>query len=603
VAAFLHRDETGGSLSAAVVAAPVFGTAMVKAPSAEPLYLGDDDRPWFAWLHRPAPTTAVGVGLVIVPPFGYEAVCAHLGLRHLAEAAARAGVVAVRIDLDGTGDSAGDDLDPDRATGWRASIAAAADLARANGASRIVFAGVRLGAALAAQVAGERNDTAGLVAIAPATSGKRWLREMRVLQQAMGVAPPPGRPAPGAGDEATGFALTEQTRESIGAIDLERTSARPAPAVLLLDRHDLPPTEKWIAHLRTLGAVVDARLVSGYTEMVLDPHKAEVPTEIIAATVEFALTRPQLATEPLAPKPKTSRVARLGTVVEEPVTIDGYVRGILTRPATGPSPRRALVLLNAGCVRRIGPNRLHVMMARRYAASGTIVLRVDLSGIGDSPPRPGMPERLVYHDHALDEIEAILGWCSRAGIDKTIVAGLCSGGYYALKAAAAGQPLAGIVVMNPGQPGTALDAAPYQATSEAARYSRQMFNVDAWKKLLRGGVKVGYMASIFKKRGRERVASSFKDIARRVGIPLDDDLGTELLQLARANVAMTFLFCSEDPALPHFRERAGSVAPRLEARSALEVRLIEGPDHTFTPRWSHALLLDEVERALDRVQA
>jgi hypothetical protein len=75
-------------------------------------YFGPDDRPLFGWLCKPARTRRTAV--VIVPPFGYEAICAARSLRHFAEAAAREQLIALRFDLDGTGDSAGDDLDPDR---------------------------------------------------------------------------------------------------------------------------------------------------------------------------------------------------------------------------------------------------------------------------------------------------------------------------------------------------------------------------------------------------------------------------------------------------------------------------------------------------------
>ena len=51
------------------------------------VFFQSGERPRFGWVHTPA--VANGVGLVIVPPFGYEAICAHRSLRHLAEAAAR----------------------------------------------------------------------------------------------------------------------------------------------------------------------------------------------------------------------------------------------------------------------------------------------------------------------------------------------------------------------------------------------------------------------------------------------------------------------------------------------------------------------------------
>src|SRR4051812_23332430 len=98
----------------------------------EPVYLGAPDRPCAAWHYRPISGPAA-IAIVIVPPFGYEAVSAHRSLRALAIRAAEAGLDAWRIDLDGTGDSAGDDRDPDRVAAWTATIAAAIEAARAEG--------------------------------------------------------------------------------------------------------------------------------------------------------------------------------------------------------------------------------------------------------------------------------------------------------------------------------------------------------------------------------------------------------------------------------------------------------------------------------------
>ncbi|MCU1282082.1 MAG: alpha/beta hydrolase, partial [bacterium] len=135
------------------------------------LYFGPDDRPLFGWLHRTAASSSIG--LVICNPFGFESVCAHRSLRHLAAAAAAAGIPAIRFDYDGTGDSAGDDRDPARVAAWLASIGhAAAELRRQTGVERVVLAGVRLGALLATLAAVERDDVAGLIAIAPVVVGK-----------------------------------------------------------------------------------------------------------------------------------------------------------------------------------------------------------------------------------------------------------------------------------------------------------------------------------------------------------------------------------------------------------------------------------------------
>ena len=67
----------------------------------------------------------------------------------------------------------------------------------------------------------------------------------------------------------------------------------------------------------------------------------------------------------------------------------GTLFGVLGRAARR-RPRRDLcaVFLNAGAVRRIGPNRLWVEAARRWARAGVPSVRMDLEGIGDADGDP-----------------------------------------------------------------------------------------------------------------------------------------------------------------------------------------------------------------------
>ncbi|HEY0255789.1 MAG TPA: alpha/beta hydrolase, partial [Kofleriaceae bacterium] len=196
------------------------------------------------FVHASRPSVLRGIGLVIVPPFGFEGVCAWRGLRHLAERAAAAGVLAVRVDLAGTGDSAGSDTDPGRVAAWLASIDAACEVVRAQGCKRVVVCGVRLGALLAVIAAGRRTDIAGVATIGAVTSGRAYLREAKMMQNAMGLAL---RPAADGADELVGFALTEETKSALNAIDLVKSLDVPAPSMLVVDRDDLPASDKWIA--------------------------------------------------------------------------------------------------------------------------------------------------------------------------------------------------------------------------------------------------------------------------------------------------------------------------------------------------------------------
>lgn len=565
-------------------------------------YFGSTDRPLFGWLHRREPCSRIG--LVIVPPFGYEAVCAARSLRHLAESAAASGLIALRFDLDGTGDSAGDDLDPARLEQWLGSIDRACEFVRAQGARRIVIAGVRLGASLAALAAGRRDDIDGLVAIATVPSGKALLREAHALQLALGLSPAPaGSELPER--ELVGFAVSEETWAALSRIDLGACARAPAPRILLIDRDDRPPNDALAAHFAALGAAVSRERLPGYVEMTLDPHRTEVPQAIIDATVSFALAlRDEERSSRAVPTANLSSRAhlRFGSAAfdEEAVWIDDHLFAIAARPPS--TARRAVILLNSGAVGRIGPNRMYVTLCRRLAARGVLAMRVDLSGIGDSPSRGGDEENVVYHRHAIDDVASALRWARAAGASEIAAAGLCSGGYHALRAALAGQPIDTIVVINPLTfhyvPGAPLDVAAFRITADAARYRKSIASGASWRKLLRGEVKLTRIATVIAHRLGTRAASATKNVLRALRIPLRDDLGTELRLLARRGVAIRFVFANGDPGHSMLGEQGGSVVAQLLASGQISVQTIAGADHTFTPRWTHEQVLRVIEAAV-----
>jgi len=580
---------------------------MTAAP--EPAYFGPPDRPRFGWLHRAPAARARGVGVVIVSPFGYEAVCAHRSLRHLAEACAAAGFPALRFDRDGTGDAAGDDRDPDRVAAWIASVGDAIDALRHHaGLERVALVGIRLGALLAARAAQGRTDVLGLAAIAPVVSGKAYLRELRALQMALGLGEPPAGTATEPDvQEAIGFAVTPDTRTALAAVDLSRDELVPAPAVLILDRDDLPGADRWAAQLAARGASVDVQRLPGYVEMVLDPHKAVVPDHLFAEILRWLAEHAPATGGGGVDVPTAREAAVSPAVVERAAIVDEATGlfGIVSSGRTSPPTGRAILLLNAGAIDHIGPNRLYVALARRWAARGDLVLRLDGSGLGDSPPRPGEPENVVYGPHAVDDVGLAVAYLHRQpGVKEVRAIGLCSGAYHAFKAAVAGQPLAGVIPVNPltffWKPGTSLDFPRFRVASEGERYTRSAFDLDKWKKVLRGEVQLQTVAQTMGRYAAARITDRARDLSRRVGLPWKEDLGAELEAIVRREIELRFVFATGDPGIPLLRSQGGSVVPQLAARGLLPIDLIEGPDHTFTPLWSHPVLTRVLDAALDR---
>src|SRR5262245_16527929 len=128
------------------------GMAPSEAVRRIPVYLASQDASLFAWLHARKGTNYAH-GIVLCPPIGYEQVHSHRTLRHLADACAREGLLALRLDYHGTGDSPGTDANPNRLPTWLANIRDAVAWLRRLGCTRVSLFGLRLGATLAVEAA------------------------------------------------------------------------------------------------------------------------------------------------------------------------------------------------------------------------------------------------------------------------------------------------------------------------------------------------------------------------------------------------------------------------------------------------------------------
>ena len=123
----------------------------------EPLWLGPPSRPLAGWLTRPD-SACTASGVLILPSIGYEYWSTHRTVRVLAESLATAGYTALRLDYDGTGDSAGTSWDPNRLQAWRDSADAGAAALRDVGVERLCVLGVQFGGLLALFGAGGPAD-------------------------------------------------------------------------------------------------------------------------------------------------------------------------------------------------------------------------------------------------------------------------------------------------------------------------------------------------------------------------------------------------------------------------------------------------------------
>jgi dienelactone hydrolase len=418
----------------------------------QPLYLDVEGTPAFCVLHRPDGRATRETAVVFVPPFGWEEVCSYRVLREWAARLADAGFPALRLTLPSCGDSGGDPRDPGRVAAWTAAVHVAAAAVRSQtGASSVVAVGLSLGGMLAWRAVSEGAPIDGLVLWAAPARGRELTRQLKAFarleasQVFEGLPDPP--PMPEGEMEVGGFVLTPETQADLGDLDV---SALPLPrglprGALVLDRDGIPADERLRRALEDQGVAVTVKPGDGYGEMTSHPQESQVPepvlSEVLAWLQDGEAGAPGLsgATAPDPIPAADSVTLRIGDarVIETPVTIAqdfGNLSGILTTPHDGRSSL-CLVMLNAGAIRRVGPNRMWVEAARRWAQRGVSSLRLDVEAIGESDGdvAPYADDDALYVDALIPQVKAALADLSQRGVaDQFVTAGLCAGAYWGM---------------------------------------------------------------------------------------------------------------------------------------------------------------------------
>ena len=593
--------------------------------TALPVYFGPEGRKLFGWFHRPA-SAPTGPAMVICPPLGYPMIISHRGLRHLAAAAAGQGIPTLRFDYHGTGDSSGTDHDPGRIDAWIASVDQAIEEAlRLSGSGRVVLAGLRVGCLFAAAAASKRSDVAGLIAWAPVTSGRSEVRELRAVERLMKGYDPAIGELPGGAVMSAGFMFSRETIDELRELDVRRLGRAPAPAALVVPRDDLTDDDKFAQAREHLGADVTRAPLPGYSGMMRDAHATLVPDEAIQGILQWAaeVTGDATAAEGAYPRAmpledsteaeqeRLRTSIRLARDIEEVTFLgsEGRLFGILTRPVSGAAPGRpGIILASAGAVHHIGANRLYVSMARTWAELGFPVLRLDIGGIGDSLPFPGMEENDTYSSRAvldITEAAAMMAEESRgAGI---VVAGLCSGAHAAFHSGLTLDGIVGIIMMNPivfyWKPSDALEVAAWMTHKEVQRYQQRITSLDSWQKVLKGEVDLLHAArtvgSWIHSRVLARGQAALRSVGRRSAEdPTEVDIVRDLGRISARGVDIVLVFSQGEPGLSQLRAHHRDALDHLKRLPGFTYYAVDWPGHTFPSAQAQEALLGSLTQHL-----
>jgi pimeloyl-ACP methyl ester carboxylesterase len=252
--------------------------------------------------------------------------------------------------------------------------------------------------------------------------------------------------------------------------------------------------------------------------------------------------------------------------------------GVITDPAEQGSARPAVILLNSGIIHRVGPNRLYVSLARRLARSGIVVLRFDLSGIGDSVTRrDNVPfERSSVHETQ----EAMEYMAATRGLGRFLLVGICTGAVVAYHTARVDQRVAGAVLIN-GQgyiPESEEEIHAHLVNHQRRRYylDRALYNVDSWRKLVTGRVRCGEIL---------RALGLRRDALRRpkqLRSPKAKEIAAGFRALADRRTELLFLYSEGDLGIEELEVALEGNVAELIARETVQYSIVEQADHMFT---------------------
>jgi alpha-beta hydrolase superfamily lysophospholipase len=598
-------------------------------PEVRPVYLGTGVDAAFGMLHVAPADALASTAVVLTPPWGWDDVSSYRARRIWAAELAAAGHPTLRIELPGTGDSGGSAADPARLEASVAAVTSAVAWLRVeSGCPRIAVIGLGLGGLTAAMALAAGAAMDDLVLWGVPARGRGCVRQMRAFAGLQGSRysltgePEPGL-LPDGWLEVNGFVLSADTIGALESVALVDLPAHGLQRALLLDQDGIPTDPALAEHLSSAGVELTTRPGPGWGPMTFHPEYQSIPRDVFDTVGTWLADAPSgVVPVHAAPSVPTTASTELDLTVDEvairetPISIDGgdiRLFAILARPVGVPAQPVGAVLLNAGAVRRIGPNRIWVETARRWAARGVATVRIDLEGIGDSE---GDAER--YRDVAEFYVRDEFGAQISAAIDalahrghgpRIVLAGLCAGGFWALRGAAADDRVTAALLLNPG----ALDWHPDLLEARQAARVRRLREIAWWRRILGGGVpiaRIGATVAALARRALRAIAHAPSQALGRLrpseALSLDPDSAEAILdRLSAAGTTVVMAFSVDEPLYAEL-ERAGFVA-RSRRWPTLHLDRLPGRDHTLRPivaqRAAQTLLDREIARELDRVTA
>jgi alpha-beta hydrolase superfamily lysophospholipase len=547
----------------------------------DPLQLG--------FVHVPAGGRARGA-VVLCPSIGKEHIVSYRGLRLAAQKLCDAGLLVVRFDYPGTGDSLGEQTDPAAVRRWIAGTAAAVELARSTGAGDVALVGLRAGALLAAQVAIDVGPLHALCLWDPVLRGRSLARQQQAVYRfTMGED--------NCADNVVSLVSMVLDRAAVEELSAMRIKARDlagaARNLLIATR----PTESRSADLSSLLALDDVSqlvLPNQIDWLERESPQTIIPTQSIAQVATWIASTFSAQAVPIVVPDLAHRVQVGVTMSGEPVheeivrTGRNNIFSITTRPEM---TNCSVVLIAPSKEHRVGPARMWTELARELATRGAETVRFDRRGTGETADVVADEQTPICSAESVVDLLEVAVDLRHRDQGATLV-GLSSGSWMAIMAAIE-CTVGSVVLLSPLNWSTKPATPRPRATAAVQRVldSAELPHVDVAQK---ASPRVG--RTRLKRIWARHVPYEAVIGLARVGLVVVPELA--LAALARAGVR-TVVFLPPDDFESFVRRRGLDGMRRLARRSrAPELIVSKTGDHSLLHRGTRRRAMDIVLEAV-----
>lgn len=405
--------------------------------------------PLAAWYHLPEDSTVRATVVTCGPVLGEDATKARIAFVGLAEALAEVGIGLLRFDYPGLGNSGESPQGSRQVDLWKDGITRAVDFACSASEAPVVVVGMRLGATLAWEAARCDGRVGAFVLWDPVFDGRRYLR----AQQAFVASVFKVKQPPGGWFVGPGYVLDEDAADSLNSLVLETGGLQDStlkPPVLVAAQSGERTAQQRIAPFVEAGCET-MELEGQEAIMQMPPHEVRLDRGDLDKLSAWISNRVPSARFKVEDRPAGAGVVHhaSGQPVQERFLLIGSTPlfAVQTEPVVAVPSTPTVVFLSAGALENFGPGRLWAETSRELASLGFRSVRVDSSGVGDTPPRSNARRGEMLHPDALSDLEEIaeaLGAPDGRGL---VFIGLSSGAYHAAEAGLRMKP-EGVCIIN-----------------------------------------------------------------------------------------------------------------------------------------------------------